>query len=178
MSDVIERQNYISLELLKTKWRSFTPEQRFYDRIDINLDRECWIWMGRKVGMGYGKLDILQKEYLAHRVSWVLHFGEIEDGLCVLHKCDNPSCVNPHHLFLGTYSDNNWDMSNKGRHAKGKGGPKGSECKWSKLTEDQVKEIRQKHKPWEYSYSKLSKEYGVHIQVIAAIISRRTWKHV
>lgn len=87
---------------------------------DVEVADKCWIWRGR-THRGYGKLSYTpasgerKKDMFAHRASWLLHYGELPLGKCVLHKCDNPSCVNPIHLFLGTHDDNMKDMAVKGR---------------------------------------------------------------
>jgi hypothetical protein len=78
----------------------------------------CHIWVGSKSQYGYGKFYFEGKDVRAHRVSWILTKGKIAENCLVLHKCDNPSCVNPNHLFLGTQKDNMQDMINKGRNAK------------------------------------------------------------
>ncbi len=77
----------------------------------------CWKWLSTKNCFGYGRLFSDNKEYKAHRVSWELKFGPIPNGLFVLHKCDNPECTNPDHLFLGTQRENMNDCLNKGRHS-------------------------------------------------------------
>jgi len=82
----------------------------------VNKTDECWLWQGAKVGQGgYGNFGVDKKHHLAHRVSYELANGPIPDGMWVLHRCDNPPCVNPDHLFLGTRSDNMKDAHQKGR---------------------------------------------------------------
>lgn len=76
----------------------------------------CWMYKGYKNELGYGRLRMNGKKVLAHRAMWELFEGEIPEGLCVLHKCDRPSCINISHLFLGTHADNVFDCIKKGRH--------------------------------------------------------------
>jgi hypothetical protein len=79
-------------------------------------DRGCWEWDAMRDRKGYGILMSGPKRLRAHRISYEIHFGPIPDGLFILHRCDNPPCVNPAHLFLGTLADNNRDKTAKGRH--------------------------------------------------------------
>ena len=117
------------------------------------------------IGKGY--------EYM-HRYSWIIHFGNVPDGLQVCHTCDNPPCVNPSHLFLGTAKDNAIDREKKGRRKV----PIGKENFKSKLNEVLVMEIRNYYKIGGVTKKELAKLYKVNINTIICIISRKTWKNV
>lgn len=93
---------------------------RFFLKVKVGGVDECWLWEGRRLRGGYGQFDMGGGCQMAHRMAWVLKNGTIPTGegfhgTCVLHKCDNPACVNPEHLFLGTHVDNMSDMVSKGR---------------------------------------------------------------
>ena len=105
---------------MKTK-----DEIRFWSKVDRSGD--CWEWMAYRLPKGYGTMRIAnRRKGLAHRISWEIHFGPIPTGMHVLHKCDNPPCVNPDHLMLGTAADNIHDMVDKGRHSN----QRKTHCKW------------------------------------------------
>jgi len=89
---------------------------RFWTRVDRSAGAEgCWPWVAGKSGCGYGTLGVNWTDQYVHRLSYEMNFGPIPDGMCVCHHCDNPPCVNPLHLFLGTVGDNVRDMVQKGR---------------------------------------------------------------
>lgn len=91
-------------------------KQYIRDRIKVVEESGCWEWQLSKTPQGYGQAMYRRKRWRAHRLSYTAFKGEIPEGLCVCHTCDNRKCVNPEHLWLGTRGDNNKDCSGKGRH--------------------------------------------------------------
>ena len=161
--------------------RSKTIEKRFWKYVDKRGDDDCWEWTGFKLGSYYGGMNIgytkledgtfKNKMALAHRISYEIHFGAIPDGLHVCHHCDNPICVNPNHLFVGTIRDNIADRERKGR------GARGSKNGRSKLTESQVVELRKRYANGE-SQKSLATAFGVTITTINHIVTGKTWRLV
>lgn len=144
---------------------------RFWEKVDKSKgDDKCWIWIAGLDSRGYGQFWLDGIDRKAHRISYILKNGDIPDDLIVCHHCDNPSCVNPNHLFLGTHQDNATDRDQKGRGASG-------ECSgMSKLTWEQVREIRKRYIPRIVSQPKLAKEYGVTHTLIGYIVRNEIWK--
>ena len=95
--------------------KQFSLEQRFWSKVKIGLSNHCWEWIGAKEKNGYGHIKVNGKTLKAHRISWELHNNQSANNKCVLHSCDNPSCVNPHHLSLGTFKDNSTQCSYRQR---------------------------------------------------------------
>ena len=161
-------------------------EQRFWNKVNkdgptmSHMDSCCWIWIGRqlKTKFNYGYFDVFVStnksiSVYAHRISWELANNQpVPKKLYVLHKCDNPPCVNPAHLFLGTYKDNSDDMIAKGRDNHVKGENHG--C--AKLTWLQVDKIRDRYASSDITQKQLSKEYNVSEATIRRIIVKKIWK--
>lgn len=133
----------------------FTPEQAqaaFWEK--VSKTEGCWLWTGAKRWDGYGRFNPCFKQMTAHRYSWELVNGPLPEGMHVLHRCDNPPCVNPAHLFIGTIKDNATDKAQKGRAP-------------AKLTHDQVVEIKQALKaPYFGQLKALAAQYGVSASLI------------
>jgi len=147
--------------------------KRFLDK--MQKAKGCWEWQAAKDKQGYGKFSYKGKDMLAHRASWMIYNGKIPDGICVLHKCDNPSCVNPKHLFLGTRKDNAKDMLNKGRSVRGE------KHSASKLTEKEVLQIRklyQRGKHGGMNSIKLANMFNTTHKTISLVVDRVNWRHV
>lgn len=134
----------------------------------------CWIWTGSTDGHGYGSIRRNGVLHKAHRVSYVFAHGSIDENLNVLHKCDNPSCVNPCHLFLGTQKENVQDMVKKGRNKYGD--LRGENGSGAILNQKQVDEIRQLLAKGNVTQRFLAEEYGVSYSAISDLSRGRTWK--
>lgn len=148
--------------------------KRFWSK--VKKTRGCWWWVGAKFSNGYGRFWA-SKEYLAHRVSWELHNGPIPEGLHVLHRCDNPSCVRPDHLSVGTHKENMRDMVNKGRSSHSTG-TNGENHYRSKITAKDVKEIREKYSNSKTPLKIIAQEFGLSKIHINKILLRKIWKHI
>lgn len=136
----------------------------------------CWRWTGVITHNGYGRLFIRRTKgkapYIpAHRFCWELHYGSVPVGQQVCHRCDNPGCVNPAHLFLGSHKDNMADRNTKARQAKGEGHG------LAKLDELKVQWIRSQHRNGR-GHKSIARDLGVNKTTVARVLNGETWRHV
>jgi hypothetical protein len=151
---------------------------RFWEKVDVSSDNdECWEWNAGRDGGGYGCFTIQNNasgriSTRSHRMAYELTYGVFPRELDVLHKCDNPPCCNPAHLFLGTDKDNSDDKVSKNRQAKGE------QMGQARLTTAQVQFIRSRYLSGGISTRALAAEMGVGSTTVWQVVSNRTWKHL
>jgi len=153
-------------------------EDRFWEKVNKDgpimphMDSPCWMWTSAKTPQGYGYITIKRgKSKKAHRISYEIHCGPIPDGQQVLHRCDNPPCVNPEHFFLGTNLDNVRDKVSKGRSPSLKGELNPS----AKITQGQANEIKYKYAQGEASQRALAREYKITQTAVWYIVNNEHW---
>ena len=177
-----EAQNRLQGLLRKGgRWPSLSEEEaaelsvcRFFLKFNLNHETNCWEWITSSRANPYGLLNVHKKQLKAHVVSYALFIGPVPEGLCVCHKCDNPPCVNPVHLFLGTQNDNVKDCWGKGRGRKFPS-QNGEANVIAKLTEEDVRYLRNNYKP---PMSAWSKKYGVCDATLYHALKGDTWRHL
>lgn len=156
----------------------------FWEYVDKAGD--CWVWTGTRDANGYGRVSAVRYGFsagpkLAHRIAWFLTHGSLDPNACVLHRCDNPPCVRPEHLFLGTKADNTADMIAKGRGSAGarpwESRTHGTRNANAKLTEELVVELRKRAAGGE-RFQDLAVDYGISESRANAIINGTGWRHV
>ena len=212
-SSLMEReQHYVNLLLptynyrktvirvpLRASWIDPFDAVRFWSKVE-RLGDECWLWKGSLTTLGYGRIKILGKIYAAHRLAYAITYGMISRQECVCHKCDNPPCVNPDHLFVGTIGDNNRDRHSKGRCAYGdknvarrhpermasgerhwtKHHPtfmKGENHHGAKLSSADVLLIRERYAKGRVTQKQIAQEYGIAQTTVSAVLRRATWDY-
>lgn len=156
------------------------------DRLAERLDKTggtdaCWVWAGDHTPPGYGLISVVRrgvrKRFYTHRIAYEIAFGPIPDGMLVCHRCDNPPCANPAHLFLGRGSDNHADMTTKGRGALPPPTRRGVTSHLAKLTEDDVIAIRAARENGERTYD-IAARFGLNQTYVYKILHGATWRHV
>lgn len=162
--------------------------RRFFDMTSPDPETGCIVWTRARNRKGYGQIRVRSRLRIAHRLSWEMAHGEIPAGMMVLHRCDNPPCVNPAHLFLGTNSDNQKDSVAKGRHWMKRHPeqttflshgirPRGEQCRCARLTAESVREIRRLRAEG-VPAAELAQRYGVKREQIYKIALGYAWRHV
>lgn len=171
-----QRQRFVAGHA--TKLREPRPiAERFWEKVDVRGPNDCWEWKAAKGPSGHGqfrigsKRDGTQRSIPAARVAYELTYGPMKEGLEACHKCDNPPCCNPAHIFAGTHQDNMDDMVAKGRNAKGEKYPQ------TKLKADDVRQIRQLCADG-MSQESVGKQFGISQASVWFIVTRKRWKHI
>lgn len=154
---------------IRRNWNKKPLDVRFWKH--VNKTSTCWLWTGSLDKLGYGRInDGSGSPKLSHRVSLMIHGVEVPNNMCVLHICDNPTCVNPNHLKVGTKHDNNTDMANKRRSAYGEKNGR------AKLTKQQALEINELH--GKMTRKQIAEKYGIAISTVSAIFNGSRWKYL
>lgn len=158
----------------RSKGGSFEARWQHYLETMNVTESGCWEWTGPKRKTGYGVIGRNGKSALTHRVAYELARGPVPAGMCVCHSCDNPACINPAHLWIGTQGDNRRDCAAKGRNSKpdvsGERNPN------AKLTREQVSEIRRRYEAGETNQSALAREYGVIPETVRCVVLGLKWR--
>jgi len=157
---------------------------RFWDKVQ-KRESGCWEWTASKANKGYGAFGIGGIVVKAHRVAFLWSGGVVPSGLYLMHSCDNPACVNPSHMSVGSKADNNADMCRKGRHRPGGSKTPKARCKYergathhhAKLTEDSVRNLRS-DRNLGISFSQLAKKYQITSSCAYRIAKGLSWTHV
>lgn len=166
-----------------------TDIARFWSKVEQSTPDKCWTWKLTPDNGGYGMFKKQGVAFRAHRIAYFLHYGVDPQQKLVCHHCDNPACCNPHHLFLGTAKDNIQDALSKNRLKPRSGNAHGSKThpertargervSTAKLTESQVREIRQTYAARLASQDELASRFDVSRRSIGFIISGKNWRHI
>jgi hypothetical protein len=166
------RQRFCSDEC---QWAAYEDslDDRFWHRLGNKMPSGCILWGGAFNEDGHGEIGVRRHYHQgAHVVAYRLMVGSVPKGMCVCHRCDNPPCINPVHLFLGTSTDNRMDCVAKGRQAKGERNAK------SKLNAERVKAMRARYASAPMTFIQLAKEFNISPAQANKIINGEFWKHI
>lgn len=154
-----------------------TDQERFWAQVSPDAD-SCWTWTGKTIRGGYGdfrvSVDGRLRHIIAHRWAWEDAHGPIPSGMLVLHRCDNPPCVNPAHLFLGTQQDNMDDQAAKGRRPAAKG----ADNKHARLSVEDVAAIRRLVNEERLTLAAVAARFGISRRHVAKLADGEAWSHV
>lgn len=149
-------------------------EDRFWEKVDTSGGPDaCWEWQRVKDRHGYGHFNFVvagRRIQLSHRVAYYLTYGVLPSDLCVCHKCDNPLCCNPRHLFLGTIAENNHDMAHKARSTMGERNPSAI------ITIEIARQIRALHREG-LTRRKIAEHLNITSHIVRGVVSGKSWKH-
>lgn len=147
---------------------------RFWNKVEVSGEEECWNWIGSVNHKGYGSFSVKSSfpTKIAHRIAYLLHYGRIDLSLFVCHSCDNPSCCNPNHLWQGTAKENSSDMKRKGRS------PRGVKQGHSMLSETDVLAIRAMYNTGRFEQKNIAEKFKTSKGNIHHICANNTWRHI
>lgn len=179
LAHVSEQRQFCSMSC-RNAWLTARSERTFHERFWSRVQKagvdECWLWQGARTGSGYGNFCLPNGKWRAtHRILWELTSGSIPLGECVLHRCDNPPCCNPQHLFLGSLRDNAKDMVAKGRGRLWGGPRRGERNGRARLTAAQVTEARARYEGKYGDIIRLAREYGLGRDAMRRVLTGKTY---
>lgn len=158
--------------------RTTPVAERFWKYVTKTEGDGCWEWTGHRTRLGYGRLKIGHRPKArsaeAYRISWEIHHGPIPEGLCVCHRCDNPPCVRPDHLFLGTHRDNMLDAAAKGFMGRARAERNGN----ARLTWEIVRDVRRLYATGLYSQKQLAERFGMCPASAHNVVTGKYWRDV
>ena len=168
----------------ESRRRSLIPKESYHDRrvrvfwSRVSKSNDCWEWTAGRSTSGYGRFSYVGQTINAHRFVYEVVVGSIPKDGYVCHHCDNPGCVNPDHLFLGTAADNSADMVQKGRAARNANPRYGTDNSSAKLDPEKVGEMRRLRFDDEWEYRPIAAKFGVTPRAAWMAINRKTWAHI